>query len=170
MLKKIDCTQITIAQTCSSARGKSLENDYDLIVINSPVDNEIGETFAIQAVTRGTSQVLILLDHEIHSYITNIVQEHGIATLPKPLDPALLQTTLSLIKSVNKKLQKYQSENAKLKRQLEDIKLVDRAKFILISHLNMSETESHKYIERQAMNTRTPRRTIAENILKTYDN
>jgi len=34
----------------------------------------------------------------------------------------------------------------------------------------MSEKEAHKYIEKQAMDLRVTKRTIAEGILKTYEN
>jgi response regulator NasT len=33
----------------------------------------------------------------------------------------------------------------------------------------MTEGQAHRYIEKQAMDMRTPRKEIAENILKTYE-
>ena len=46
---------------------------------------------------------------------------------------------------------------------------MDRAKCVLIQYLNMTETQAHRYIEKQAMDLRTTRRQIAEGILKTYE-
>lgn len=54
--------------------------------------------------------------------------------------------------------------------KIEDIKMIDRAKCILIQYLNMTESEAHRYIEKQAMDMRTTRKTIAEGILRTYEN
>lgn len=170
ILDTIDCLEVRVSKTCPQARGMIMENDYDIVIINSPVYDETGEIFAVQSISRGVSQVLLIVKKEDYEYISNQVEEYGIVTISKPINKELLESCLKLMKSTNIKLEKYEKENAKLKKQLEDIKLVDRAKFILITHLNMSETEAHKYIERESMNTRKSKRTIAENILKTYDN
>jgi response regulator NasT len=36
--------------------------------------------------------------------------------------------------------------------------------------MKMSEKEAHRYIEKEAMDMRMPKRAIAEGILKTYEN
>jgi response regulator NasT len=66
-------------------------------------------------------------------------------------------------------LQEVQKENRELKKKIEDIRIIDRAKCILISRLNLSEEEVHRAIEKQAMDMRTSKRAIAEDILKTYE-
>ena len=69
-----------------------------------------------------------------------------------------------------RKTQIIQIENKKLLQKIEDIRIIDRAKCLLISYLNMSEPEAHKYIERQAMDMRITKRQVAEGIIKTYEN
>ncbi|MDR0930197.1 MAG: ANTAR domain-containing protein [Clostridiales bacterium] len=64
---------------------------------------------------------------------------------------------------------KTRDENTKLNQKIEDIRIIDRAKLVLISYLKMTEDEAHKYIEKQAMNTRRTRRAVAESVLKTYE-
>jgi len=49
-----------------------------------------------------------------------------------------------------------------------EIRLVNKAKWILISELFLSEPEAHRYIEKQAMDRCISKRTIAEEIIKTY--
>jgi len=49
-----------------------------------------------------------------------------------------------------------------------EIRLVNKAKWFLISELSMSEPEAHRYIEKQAMDRCIPKRSIAEEIVKTY--
>ena len=49
-----------------------------------------------------------------------------------------------------------------------EIRLVNKAKWLLISELSMSEPDAHHYIEKQAMNRCIAKRTIAEEIIKTY--
>ena len=52
--------------------------------------------------------------------------------------------------------------------KMEEIRLVNRAKWLLISELKMAEPDAHRYIEKQAMDRCVQRRTIAEEIIKTY--
>ena len=68
-----------------------------------------------------------------------------------------------------KRVQNLESENHKLQKKIDEIRLVDRAKCILIQYLNMTEPQAHKYIEKQAMNMRQSRLQTAEMILKTYE-
>ena len=51
---------------------------------------------------------------------------------------------------------------------MNEIRLVNRAKWLLISELNMTEANAHRYIEKQAMDRCVSRRQVAEEIIKTY--
>ena len=77
--------------------------------------------------------------------------------------------SLKMASATNARLKNMQNLNKKLTQKIDDIKIVDRAKCLLISHLNMTETNAHKYIEKKAMDVRISRREVAENILKTYE-
>ena len=51
---------------------------------------------------------------------------------------------------------------------MEEIKLVGRAKLLLMQKLSLSEAEAHKYIELRAMDGCVKRSVVAENVIKTY--
>ena len=51
---------------------------------------------------------------------------------------------------------------------LEEIRLVNRAKWLLISELKMSEPDAHHYITHQAMDRCCAKRTVAEEIIRLY--
>ncbi|MGB4438219.1 MAG: ANTAR domain-containing protein, partial [Sedimentibacter sp.] len=53
--------------------------------------------------------------------------------------------------------------------KIEEIRIVTRAKCVLIQYLNMTENQAHRYIEKQAMDMRTTREEISLSILKTYE-
>ena len=55
-----------------------------------------------------------------------------------------------------------------LEEKMDEIRTVNHAKWVLINHMKMSEDEAHRYIEKQAMDTRKSKREIAEGIIKTY--
>ena len=63
-----------------------------------------------------------------------------------------------------------QKENEKLTSRLDSVKTVNKAKWVLVEYLNMTEQKAHKYIEKQAMERRLTRMQVAEKILKTYRN
>ena len=52
---------------------------------------------------------------------------------------------------------------------MEEIRLVNRAKWLLIDELKMSEPDTHRYIEKQAMDLCVSKREVAEEIIKTYE-
>ena len=60
-------------------------------------------------------------------------------------------------------------EYSKLQTKIEETRLINRAKCILIQYLKLTEPQAHKYIEKQAMNQRISKLEVAKNILKTYE-
>jgi response regulator NasT len=51
---------------------------------------------------------------------------------------------------------------------MEEIRIVNRAKWLLISEIKMDEPNAHRYIEKQAMDRCVSKREIAEEIIQTY--
>ena len=48
------------------------------------------------------------------------------------------------------------------------IRLVNRAKWLLIDQLKMTEADAHRYIEKQAMDSCTSKKVVAEEIIGLY--
>lgn len=162
--------QITAIQSCGEARRILLERDYDLVIINAPLRDETGESFARYVASKEIAQVILVVRSEIFEAVSAVCEGEGILTVSKPLNRTVFWSALTLARSVRNRIKKMQTENSRLKQKIEDIRVVDRAKCILISFLGMSENEAHRYIEKQAMDMRTTKRSIAEGILKTYLN
>jgi response regulator NasT len=95
--------------------------------------------------------------------------EYGIITVSKPLGRAAFWSAKKMAESSRNRFNMMRRENVRLQQKIEDIRVIDRAKLILIANMKMSEPEAHKYIEKQAMNMRVSRRVVAEGILKTYE-
>jgi AmiR/NasT family two-component response regulator len=170
ILNSASIYQITVLQSCGEARRALAENDFDLVIINAPLSDETGELLARHIASKGISQVILVVKSEFYEAVSANCEGDGVLTVSKPINKAVFWSALSLARSAQKKLKKVQAENVQLKQKIEDIRIVDRAKCILISYMNMSEKEAHRYIEKQAMDTRSTKRAIAEGILKTYEN
>ena len=55
-----------------------------------------------------------------------------------------------------------------IEEKMEEIRIVNRAKWLLISELKLDEPEAHRYIEKQAMDRCVSKRVVAEEVIKTY--
>ncbi len=162
--------QITVIRSGGEARRLLLEQDFDLVIINAPLRDESGESLSRTIASKGISQVILLVKSEFYEAMTAVCEGDGVLTVSKPINKAVFWSALALARSARNRIKKVQAENTQLKQKIEDIRIVDRAKYILISYMNMSENEAHRYIEKQAMDMRTTKRAIAEGILKTYEN
>ena len=74
-----------------------------------------------------------------------------------------------MVEAANARVQNLKRANVNLTREVEDMRLINRAKYVLIESLGYSENRAHKFIERRAMDERKTRREIALEILKTYE-
>ena len=61
-----------------------------------------------------------------------------------------------------------EKEIAKYEKKYEELRMVSRAKCVLIEKEGYSEKDAHRYIEKQAMDSRESKARIAENIIKKY--
>ena len=93
----------------------------------------------------------------------------GAVVLRLPLNHELFSQAVDIVSDLVGRLRRVRTERDTLRTTLDDLKLVDRAKCALIQYLRMSEQEAHRFIERQAMNRRVPKREVAMEILKTYE-
>ena len=170
MLHSISCNKIVTVQTCSDAKRLLLEQTFELCIINAPLRDESGENLAKHISSTYASQVILVIREEYYKEVTSLVEDCGVITVAKPLSRTLFLSALRFAKASDTKLRLMQTKNNQLAKKIQDIRIIDRAKCILISHLNMSEPEAHSYIEKQAMDTRVTKRIVAERILKTYEN
>jgi len=170
ILNAASINKISVLQSCSEARRFLGERDIDLVIVNAPLSDESGESFAQYIASKGASQVILAVRNEFFDAISAVCENDGILTISKPVNTTVLWSVLALAKSTQSKIKRIQAENTQIKQKIEDIRIIDRAKWILISYMNMNEKEAHRFIEKQAMDLRATRRTVAERILKTYEN
>ena len=74
-----------------------------------------------------------------------------------------------MVEAANARMQKLRRANVDLSREVEDMRLINRAKYVLIESLGYTESRAHRFIEKRAMDERKTKREIALEILKTYE-
>ena len=91
-------------------------------------------------------------------------------TIQKPINKALFIQATRFINASRNRLSGLRIENQKLHKRIEDMKLINRAKFMLMQYLGFDENQAHKYLEKQAMDKRITRLEVAIEIIKIYEN
>ena len=162
--------QCIAANSCAEARRLLLARDFALVIVNAPLPDESGEKLSRYIAAQGVAQVILVVKSEYFDAVSAVCEDDGVLVISKPINRSVFWSALKLAVSSQNRLRRVRDENSKLKQKIEDIRIIDRAKCLLISYLKMSEHEAHRYIEKQAMDMRQPKRVIAEGILKTYDN
>ena len=94
---------------------------------------------------------------------------HGVFTLPKQTSKPTLLTAINWMSSARERLRKTEKKTLSIEEKMEEIRIVNRAKWILIRELKLDEPEAHRYIEKQAMDRCVSKREVAEKIIKTYE-
>ena len=152
----------------SAAKQTLVEKTFDFVIINAPLHDDMGTRFAIDTCTTKLSAVLLLVKNDIHADTHDKVAEYGVFTLPKPISKPTILHALNWMESARERLRQLEKKSLSIEEKMVEIRLVNKAKWLLISELSMSEPDAHRYIEKQAMDRCITKRTIAEEIIKTY--
>ena len=159
---------VTVVSSVSAAKRITAERRFDCIIVNSPLPDDTGTGFAVDAAGLPGTVVAMLVRAEVLDEIFDKVAEHGVFTLPKPVSRPILTLALEWMSSAREKLRKLEKKTLSVEEKMEEIRIVNRAKWLLISELKMDEPRAHRYIEKQAMDRCIPRREVAEEIIRTY--
>ena len=162
-------SSIVHVHSCGEGRRLLLDRDFDIVIISAPLPDETGENLARQIAISGTSQVILAVNSEIYEEVSSICESDGVLTVAKPISKEIFRQALSLAKTMKGRFTKIQDENENLKQKIDNIRIIDRAKNILISSCRMSEHEAHRHIEKTAMDTRTSKRAVSERIIHDYE-
>lgn len=159
---------VTTEVSATGARQRMTEESYDIVVINTPLPDEFGTRLALDLVGDGTVGVLLLVKEEHYSDVNARVAPFGALVLPKPTSSAAVSQALNLLTATRERLRRFEQKTATIEEKMQEIRLVNQAKWLLIENLKMTETEAHRYIEKTAMDRCVTRREIAQSVIKTY--
>ena len=163
-----DIYDVSVIDTVQKAKRLVIEKSFDIIIINSPLIDDFGTDFAIDVAIKDLSGVLMFVKPELESEIYYKTYEYGILTLTKPTSEGILLQSIRLLSSTIAKKEALYQKPQDFRSRLEDIKIVNKAKMLLIEHKHISEDDAHRYIEKRAMNLRKSKVKIANEIIDEY--
>lgn len=167
-LKSMGYLHIDTENNGAAVRRKLIQDEYNLVIIDSPLKDEVGSELAIKIANKGNIGVIIVVKAENADRMAAKVEEYGVFVISKPFSKPILYQGVKFVFTSLKRMSLLKKEQDKLLKKVEDIKRIDRAKCFLIQYKNMTEEQAHKYIEIEAMNLRLTRREIADKIIKYY--
>ena len=147
-----------------AARRMLLERRFDLLLINAPLPDDFGTRLARSA-AEGDMGILLFVKAEQYDGVSLEMMRYGILTLAKPASPHAVLQALRLLCASRERVRRLEQRTETLERKMEEVRLVSRAKWVLIARYAMTEEEAHRYIEKQAMDRCLTKREIAEEIL-----
>ena len=152
----------------SSARRRLLESKYDIVIINAPLPDDFGTRLALNICDNSGTAVLLFVKAEHYPDINGRVSPFGVLVLPKPATSQAVSQSLQLLCGTRERLRRMEQKTASIEEKMEEIRIINRAKLLLMEQLKMTEKEAHRFIEKQAMDRCVTRITIAQSILSTY--
>ncbi|MEE0800511.1 MAG: ANTAR domain-containing protein [Gemmiger sp.] len=156
----------SIVASGGEARRRMGERDYDVIIINAPLPDEFGHELSLDAVQKTDAGVVFLAKSGAASEMADRLQEYGVLVLSKPFTGVQFRQTVQIAAACRHRLEYLRQENDRLRDKIAQMRLVDRAKCVLIEKRGCTEAEAHRLIEKTAMDTRRDRADVAREILE----
>lgn len=157
------------AFSVSEARTAASLNDYDLILINTPLKDGFGDGLAQELSGSTNSGIMLFVKNELEAKYEQSLMTYGVLVLGKPISRAMFHKAVMLVSAAVSRLRGIKNENDRLQQEVKDIRLINRAKGILMDYLSMTEAQAHKYLEKQAMDLRISKVEVAKRLLSTYE-
>ena len=169
LLTDMDSPEITCLTSGTMGRGTDISR-FDRIIISTPLSDEFGLDFVADISKQTRSGIVVLAKGEIADEVQKKIKFTGALVLARPFGKAMLIQALKFAEVAREGMLKLEEENKQLSKQISDMKLVNKAKAVLMQYLNLNEEQAHRYIQKQAMDMRKTQSAIAREILQTYQN
>ena len=168
LLPRNDFWPVDLVKSCGEARRALLDRVYDIVLINAPLPDDFGMRLAIDLCSTSHAGVLLCVKSALYNDVYSKVTPHGVLTLSKPTSLPMITHSLRVLCALRERLRKLEAKQQSVEERMEEIRLVNRAKWLLIQHQGMTEAQAHRYIEKQSMDIRVSKGAVAQDIIKTY--
>ena len=152
----------------TEARHALSIRSYDVLIVNYPLLDETGLELSMEMSRDCSSVVLMMVPATMYGDVEAKTRGSGVFLLKKPFSLITLSQSLSWLRSASDRVRSVQSGRVKLEEKIDEIRLVTRAKLILMENLKMTEDEAHKSITHEAMDRCMSKREVANTILNTW--
>jgi AmiR/NasT family two-component response regulator len=157
---------VSFAPSMTVARQKLERENYDLLLIYSPLPDESGVQTALELAEERAIGILLFVKPEVYEQVSYAARDSGIFVLSRPASRTVIAEAIRMLLSMQKRVAALMAKNATLHRKLGDQRLIGRAKCLLVEFRGMSEPEAHHYLEKLAMDSCITKREAAQDIIR----
>ncbi len=161
-----DYITLDTRKSVALARRSLLEKSYDLVLINAPLPDETGEMFALDVTDRSSASVLLCVPRDMSGETSAHVTDHGVLVLPKPAPQGSIDGAVRFLTAIQNRMHGFRQKIQATEEKLEELRLVSKAKLLLMQKKQMTEDDAHRYIGKEAMDRGVSRKRIAAQILE----
>ncbi len=145
------------------------ETEPDLLILKLS-ENIKGSLLLLNEIADRTAAcIMILCSEQNYSTVCETSEQHGICVLKEGTSDEIIIHSAKLLLSQRTRLLKAMNRSEALQTEINESKIINRAKCVLIQYLKLTEAQAHKHIEKQAMDTRRSKLEVARSILITYE-
>lgn len=164
LLPRKEFYPISRATTCGEARRMLVSQQYDILVINTPLQDDFGIELALDY-SDSPICVMLMVKDELYEQISYQVTDAGIVTISKPSTKQVVYSSMKLLCALSAKLKRFERKTRTLEEKMADIRMINHAKWLIIDKKKMTEEEAHHLIEHRAMDRRISKREAAREII-----
>ena len=157
---------VEIRKNAAGARRFLLERYCDIMLINSPLPDESGIELALDTAEKDSVGIMIAVPADHYGDVSDRFTEQGVFAVAKPMPRERMAKTMRMLLAIQDKMHLMRQEVNAMQEKIEELRTVDKAKFILIEKEHMTEDEAHRFIGKQAMDNGISRKKAAERILE----
>lgn len=168
MLIKEGFYPVNCAHSANEARRNFVSTSLDLVIISTPLPDEHGTDLVFDTHEKTNAGIVVIARPEHLLDMQCSLEKVGALILPKPINRLTLLQTTRFALSVRNSMAQLISERDSLKKRMDERKILEQAKWILVEKLNMSEPQAFRLIQKRAMDTRLSQALVAEEIIKKY--
>jgi response regulator NasT len=147
------------------ARARELTPDVVVLDIHMPEATGVEAARQIATALPATAVILVTGDQTVSLSDQDVLETHAVTLLPKPTPPSLLDGALRLAAARGRALAQARHEAADARQALEDRKVIERAKGILMHRAGISEQEAYRMLQRRSQDRSTPMVEIARAVI-----
>jgi response regulator NasT len=141
---------VAVAETGKELVEKCRDQHPDMVITDIKMPDMDGIDAAVQIDRDGPIPVILVSAHHDADFIRRAEANHILSYLVKPIKQANLEPAIAIVMRRFEQFQALRGETADLKQALEDRKLIERAKGLLMKKASLDETEAFRRLQKLA--------------------
>ena len=165
----LDEQDVSTVHLTDGIRMRSIDvGEFDVVILSTPLADEFGLDLVAELKAKTSAAFIVLTKSEIADEVQSRIKFTGAFVIGRPCGKAALLQAIRFADVAGESIKRLEQENEQLEKQLEDVRVISRAKACLMQYLSITEEQAHRHIQKQAMDMRKNQREVAEDILRMY--